>query len=68
MYRGLLEPEEVLDPKDNGALDLATLGGGVGTWHLYNGRSEQAREIFERRCRDRILIGLRLHRRRSRTG
>ena len=48
LYKGLLEPEEVLDLDNASALDLATLGGGLGAWHLYSGRVEKAREIFER--------------------
>jgi len=43
-----VHPDDVLDVANADALDLATLGGGLGTWHLYNGRPEQAREIFRK--------------------
>ena len=41
MYRGEIAPEELLDS------DATTLYG-VGNWHLYNGRADLARPIFER--------------------
>lgn len=49
MYKGELEPGAVLTPADQGdAVQDATVGYGVGNWHLYNGREAEARAIFER--------------------
>lgn len=45
MYKGALEPDALLDPNAD-ALTLATQGYGVGNWHLYNGRTERAMEVF----------------------
>jgi tetratricopeptide (TPR) repeat protein len=47
MYKGLIPPEALLNDQQD-ALTLATQGYGVGNWHLYNGRPEQAEEIFWR--------------------
>ena len=46
LYKGALEEDELLGPA--GELDLATLGYGVANWHLYNGREDRARTLFER--------------------
>lgn len=48
MYKGLLEPERLLEDatKDNTA--LVTQGYGLGNWFLYNGRTEDAINVFER--------------------
>ena len=46
LYKGALEEDELLGPA--GELDLATLGYGVANWHLYNGREDQARTLFEK--------------------
>lgn len=45
LYKGELEEEELLDGGDD-ALVGATVGYGIGNWHLYNGRRERAFEIF----------------------
>lgn len=47
MYRGEISPEALLRPAEGGdAIDPATLGYGVGNWHLYNGRrAEAVREL-----------------------
>jgi hypothetical protein len=47
MYKGELAAESLLNPEGADALTLATQGYGVGNWHLYNGRPEQARRIFQ---------------------
>lgn len=47
MYKGGKRPQELLGPRDDG-VELATYGYGVGNWHLYNGRRDEARRIFER--------------------
>jgi tetratricopeptide (TPR) repeat protein len=49
MYKGELEAGSLLGSLDGAdAIDNATVGYGVGNWFLYNGRAEEAREIFER--------------------
>lgn len=54
MYRGELAPDDLLNPDKGSQVihDLetiyATQGYGVGNWHLYNGETERAREVFER--------------------
>lgn len=49
MYKGIIQPEDLLTVDDDGdqALNLATQGYGVGNWYLYNDQPERAREIFE---------------------
>lgn len=44
MYRGLVEPGELLG--EGTALDMATQGYGVGNWYLMNGDEERARSVF----------------------
>ena len=46
MYKGVLPADSLLRPNGRDATALATEGYGVGNWHLYNGRPEQAEEIF----------------------
>jgi tetratricopeptide (TPR) repeat protein len=48
MYQGRIPPEALLAPEGADAVTLATQGYGVGNWHLYEGRREQAEEIFWR--------------------
>ncbi|HSR67023.1 MAG TPA: tetratricopeptide repeat protein [Acidobacteriota bacterium] len=45
MYKGLKTPQDLLDPEADG-LQSATVGYGIGNWHLYNGRREEAMKIF----------------------
>lgn len=45
MYKGELSPEE-LRSGASGDLDPPTLGYGLGNWHLYNGRRDEAIRIF----------------------
>jgi tetratricopeptide (TPR) repeat protein len=47
MYKGLLPPDSLLSTTGD-ATTLATQGYGVGNWHLYNGRVDEAEEIFWR--------------------
>ena len=48
MYRGILPPDSVLGAtQDADALQLATLGYGVGNFHLMNGDTERAKEVFD---------------------
>lgn len=48
MYKGQLRPDELLNVENARPLDLATMGYGVGNWHLYNGDAARARAIFEK--------------------
>lgn len=45
MYRGEMDPGELWGGQDD-ALGSATVGYGVGNWHLYNGREEEAMTAF----------------------
>lgn len=47
MYKGELPEAELMKTVEEG-LDLVTTGYGVGNWHFYNGRVEQAREIWKK--------------------
>ncbi len=47
MARGELAPDALLaEARTGGELDAATVGYGVGEWHLSNGRPEEAESIF----------------------
>ena len=46
-YKGLRTEAEIL-PEKVTDIEAATIGYGVGNWHLYNGRAERAREVFEK--------------------
>lgn len=50
MYKGELEPDDLLRSEESGTedLDYATQGYGVGNWYFYNGDTAQAQTIFER--------------------
>lgn len=49
LYRGELTADSVLTPADQGdAIQDATVAYGVGNWHWYNGRKDEAKAIFER--------------------
>ena len=51
MYKGELAPEVVLSEAartENSALSNGTIGYGVGNWHLYNGRTAEAIQVFRR--------------------
>ena len=50
MYKGELPVDSLLAPGggEQAALDDATIGYGVGNWHLYNGRPAEAEAIFRR--------------------
>jgi len=49
MYRGKLSPEKLLaETRRASSVGSATLGYGVGNWHLYNGRREEAIRIFQK--------------------
>ncbi|WP_309644523.1 tetratricopeptide repeat protein, partial [Phenylobacterium sp.] len=65
MYRGELEPEDLLNPEKGSQVihDVetiyATQGYGVGNWYLYNGEMDQARAVFEQilQGRSRFAFG-----------
>lgn len=48
MYKGLEAPEALFQATNQAseALDRATIGYGVGNWYLYNGRKDEATEVF----------------------
>ena len=47
MYKGELEAEALLeDPAGSETPSNAAVAYGVGNWHLYNGREEQAQDVF----------------------
>jgi tetratricopeptide (TPR) repeat protein len=48
LYRGEATVEELWAAAEAGAVDFATIGYGIGNWHLYQGRPEEARAAFER--------------------
>jgi tetratricopeptide (TPR) repeat protein len=43
MYKGEIPPDSILNLANHDGLDPATLGYGVGSWHLYNGRRDEGR-------------------------
>jgi len=47
-FKGLKGEDEVLNWAANSELDGATVGCGIGCWHLYNGQKEKARGFFEK--------------------
>ncbi|MGQ0764439.1 MAG: prolyl oligopeptidase family serine peptidase [Gemmatimonadota bacterium] len=49
MYKGEVSPSDVLTNFGaEGSLEDVTVAYGVGNWHLYNGRRDEARSIFDR--------------------
>ena len=46
MYKGEIPAESILSLATEEGLDPATLGYGVGNWHLYNGRRDEAVRAF----------------------
>lgn len=47
-YKGLKKEVDLLNLKDAADLDVATVGYGLGNWHLYNGDRAKADEYFRR--------------------
>ena len=47
MYKGEVPEAELTRAVDQG-LELVTLGYGIGNWHFYNGRRDQALEVWRR--------------------
>ncbi len=48
LYKGLRKPEDLLSAESITHHDTATHGYGIGNWHLYNGRVDEARAMFGR--------------------
>lgn len=48
MYKGELAPESLIEDATRDGTALVTQGYGLGNWHLYNGRTEEAIRIFEK--------------------
>jgi tetratricopeptide (TPR) repeat protein len=47
LYKGELPPDS-LAPTGSDALNDASIGYGIGNWHLYNGRRDEALRVFRR--------------------
>lgn len=47
MYKGLKKESDIVHDKLTD-LDIATIGYGIGNWHLYNGNKGKATEYFQR--------------------
>ena len=47
-FKGLKTEDEILNLSANSELDAATVGYGIGCWHLHNGQKEKARGFFEK--------------------
>jgi tetratricopeptide (TPR) repeat protein len=48
MYRGLIEPDEVMPADTEDAVQLATYGYGIANWYLVNGDRQNAERLFRR--------------------
>jgi tetratricopeptide (TPR) repeat protein len=48
LYRGEIQPDEVMTPADTADIQVATLSYGVGNWYLLRGDKTRAREWFRR--------------------
>jgi tetratricopeptide (TPR) repeat protein len=48
LYRGQIQPNEVLTPADTTDVQIATLSYGIGNWYLVRGDTTRAREWFAR--------------------
>jgi tetratricopeptide (TPR) repeat protein len=48
LYKGLKKPEELLAAGSTTHHDTATHGYGIGNWHYYNGRVEEAKAMFRK--------------------
>lgn len=47
-YKGLKKEEELVNVEKATDLEIATVGYGLGNWHLYNGNRTKAEEIFRK--------------------
>jgi tetratricopeptide (TPR) repeat protein len=46
LYKGAEKADALAASLAAGSLDMVTIGYGLGNWHLYNGRPDQARMLF----------------------
>jgi tetratricopeptide (TPR) repeat protein len=46
LYKGEEKPDALMESVAGGGLDVVTIGYGVGNYHLYNGRRDQAFSVF----------------------
>jgi tetratricopeptide (TPR) repeat protein len=46
MYRGEIDADALLEQSKKESLDAVTIGYGVANWHLYNGRTDRAKQIL----------------------
>ncbi|HEX8906249.1 MAG TPA: tetratricopeptide repeat protein [Longimicrobiaceae bacterium] len=46
MYRGEIPPDSLLDPAGKTNIEVATQSYGAGNWYLYNGRTDDAEQVF----------------------
>ena len=47
-FKGLKTEDEIFNSMANSELDAATVGYGIGCWHLYSGQKDKARGFFEK--------------------
>jgi tetratricopeptide (TPR) repeat protein len=47
LYKGTEKADALASSLAAGSLDAVTVGYGLGNWHLYNGRADQARTMFK---------------------
>ena len=47
-YKGLKPESELVNLEKASDLEIATVGYGLGNWHLYNGNKAKAEEFFRR--------------------
>lgn len=47
MYKGELHPDSLMKPGAD-EVTMATYGYGIGNWHLYNGRRDEAMRMFQK--------------------
>ncbi|MBL8190155.1 MAG: tetratricopeptide repeat protein [Acidobacteria bacterium] len=47
-YKGLKKESELLNVEKATDLEIATVGYGIGNWHLYNGNRAKAEELFRK--------------------
>ena len=47
LYQGKLKPDEIANKIGSNSLSNSTLGYGLGNWHLYNGRRDEAIKFFK---------------------
>ena len=56
-YKGLKKESELVNVEKATDLEIATIGYGLGNWHLYNGDRVKAEEYFSAYCGWKVLAG-----------